>query len=94
MQGTFPPGEIKFQEGRPYEQTYHAYLEEAATYTSTTHRIVHEWHSMHREWAAYEEFNKKFAEDEARVAQLKPTLEADRAKFEHDLKIEEWSVAG
>ncbi|MFS7888851.1 hypothetical protein Hanom_Chr00s000002g01599921 [Helianthus anomalus] len=27
LQGTFPPGEIKFQEGRPHEQTYHAYLE-------------------------------------------------------------------
>ncbi|KAJ0588341.1 hypothetical protein HanIR_Chr04g0173511 [Helianthus annuus] len=27
LQGTFPPGEIKFQEGRPHEQTYHAYVE-------------------------------------------------------------------
>ncbi|MFS7905768.1 hypothetical protein Hanom_Chr01g00051541 [Helianthus anomalus] len=39
LQGTFPPGEIKFQEGRLHDQTYHAYLEESASYTSTTHRI-------------------------------------------------------
>ncbi|MFS7949561.1 hypothetical protein Hanom_Chr06g00573011 [Helianthus anomalus] len=39
LQGTFPLGEVKFQEGCPHEQTYHAYLEEAVTYTSTTHRI-------------------------------------------------------
>ncbi|MFS7929500.1 hypothetical protein Hanom_Chr04g00333231 [Helianthus anomalus] len=38
LQGTFIAGEIKFQEGRPQEHTYHAYLEEVATYTSTTHR--------------------------------------------------------
>ncbi|KAJ0694958.1 hypothetical protein HanPI659440_Chr15g0614701 [Helianthus annuus] len=47
LQGTFPPGEIQFQEGRLHEQTYHAYLEEAATYSATTHRIVREWRSMH-----------------------------------------------
>ncbi|KAJ0796028.1 hypothetical protein HanPI659440_Chr04g0157381 [Helianthus annuus] len=64
LQGTFPPREIKFQEGRLHEQTYHAYLEETATYTSTTYRI------------------------------LKATLEADRAKFDHDRKTEEWFVVG
>ncbi|KAM0031830.1 hypothetical protein Hdeb2414_s0017g00513561 [Helianthus debilis subsp. tardiflorus] len=92
-EGTFPPGEIKFQEGHPHEQTYHAYLEEAASYTSTTHRIVREWRSMHKEWVFYEESKKKNSEDEARVTQLKATLEADRAKFDHDRKTEEWSVA-
>ncbi|MFS7980373.1 hypothetical protein Hanom_Chr10g00938701 [Helianthus anomalus] len=39
LQGTFPPGEIKFQEEHPHEETYRSYLEEAASYTSTTHRI-------------------------------------------------------
>ncbi|KAJ0623248.1 hypothetical protein HanIR_Chr01g0029721 [Helianthus annuus] len=94
LQGTFPPGEIKFQEGRPHEQTYHAYLEEAATYTSTTHRIACEWRSMHKEWAAFEASKKKAAEDEARAALLRAKLEADRAKFESDQKTEEWSIAG
>ncbi|KAJ0494915.1 hypothetical protein HanIR_Chr12g0602931 [Helianthus annuus] len=94
LQGTFPPAEIKFQEDRDPEQGYHAYLEEAATYTSTTHLIVREWHSMHKEWAAFEVSKKKFSEDEARVAQMKATLEADRVKFESDLKMEEWSVVG
>ncbi|KAJ0726843.1 hypothetical protein HanPI659440_Chr12g0475021 [Helianthus annuus] len=92
--GTFPPTEIKFQEDRDPEQGYHAYLEEAATYTSTTHLIVREWHSMHKEWAAFEVSKKTFSEDEARVAQVKATLEADRAKFKSDLKTEEWSVVG
>ncbi|KAJ0588339.1 hypothetical protein HanIR_Chr04g0173491 [Helianthus annuus] len=91
---SFPPGEIKFQEGRPHEKKYHAYLEEAATYTSTTHRIVHEWRSMHKEWAAFEASKKKVAEDEARAALLRAKLEADRAKFESDQKTEEWCVAG
>ncbi|MFS7948160.1 hypothetical protein Hanom_Chr06g00556741 [Helianthus anomalus] len=92
--GTFPHAEIKFQEDRAQEQAYHAYLEESARYTSTTHRIVHEWRSMCKEWAANEESKKKFAEDEARVALLKATLEANWAKFENDLKTEEWSVSG
>ncbi|KAJ0726064.1 hypothetical protein HanPI659440_Chr12g0466011 [Helianthus annuus] len=91
--GTFPPGEIQFQEGRPHEQTYHAYLEEAATYTSTTYRMVREWRSMHKEWAAFEASKKKAAEDEARTALLRAKLEADRAKVESDQKTEEWPIA-
>ncbi|KAJ0452919.1 hypothetical protein HanHA300_Chr15g0584461 [Helianthus annuus] len=79
LQGTFPPGEIKFQEGRPPEQTYRSYLEEAANYTSTTHRIVREWHSMHKEWAAFKLSKKKAAEDEARADQLRAKLEAGQA---------------
>ncbi|MFS8002042.1 hypothetical protein Hanom_Chr13g01197461 [Helianthus anomalus] len=31
LQGNFPPGEIKFQEGRPHVQTYRSYLEEVAS---------------------------------------------------------------
>ncbi|MFS7913253.1 hypothetical protein Hanom_Chr02g00139681 [Helianthus anomalus] len=50
------------------------------------HHIVREWRSMHKEWAAYEESKKKLSVDEARVAQLKALLEADRAKFDHDRK--------
>ncbi|KAM0056940.1 hypothetical protein Hdeb2414_s0006g00224411 [Helianthus debilis subsp. tardiflorus] len=91
--GTFPPVEIKFQEGRLHEQTYHADLEEAASYTSTTHRIVREWHSMHKEWAAFKASKKKAAEDEDCVAQLRAELEAYQAKFETDRKTKEWSVA-
>ncbi|MFS8021445.1 hypothetical protein Hanom_Chr16g01427481 [Helianthus anomalus] len=37
--GVFPPAEVKFQEERSHDQTYHAYLEETASSTSTTHRI-------------------------------------------------------
>ncbi|KAJ0716651.1 hypothetical protein HanPI659440_Chr13g0515091 [Helianthus annuus] len=94
LQGTFPPTEIKFQEDHAQEQAYHAYFEEAARYTSTTHRIVREWRSMCKDWVAFEASKKKLSEDETRVAQLKATLEADRAKFESDLKTEEWSIAG
>ncbi|KAJ0525685.1 hypothetical protein HanRHA438_Chr09g0395261 [Helianthus annuus] len=93
LQGTFPPEDIQFQEGRLHEQTYHAYLEEAATYTSTMYRIVREWRSMHKEWAAFEASKKKAAEDEARAALLRAKLVADRAKFERDQITEEWSVA-
>ncbi|KAF5765488.1 hypothetical protein HanRHA438_Chr15g0716691 [Helianthus annuus] len=80
LQGTFPPGEIKFQEGRPHEQTYRSYLEEAASYTSTS--------------TVYSLSKKKAAEDEARATQLRAKLQADQAKFENDRKTEEWSVAG
>ncbi|KAF5799231.1 hypothetical protein HanXRQr2_Chr07g0302201 [Helianthus annuus] len=93
FQGIFPPGEIKFQESHLHEQTYHAYLEEAASHASTTDRIVREWHSMHKDWAAFKVSKKKVADDESRVAQLKAKLEADQAKFEADRKTEEWSVA-
>ncbi|MFS7945428.1 hypothetical protein Hanom_Chr06g00524181 [Helianthus anomalus] len=91
---TFPPEEIKFQDELLHDQTYHAYLEEAATYTSTTHRIVREWPSMHKEWAAFKASKKKAGEDEARVAQLRAKLEADQPKFENDRKTEEWSITG
>ncbi|KAJ0601423.1 hypothetical protein HanIR_Chr03g0128181 [Helianthus annuus] len=94
FQGAFPPGEIKFQESRSYEQTYHAYLEEAASHVSTTHRIVREWHSMHKDWAAFKISQKKFAEEETRIARLKAKLEADQAKFEAGRKTEVWSVVG
>ncbi|MFS7998182.1 hypothetical protein Hanom_Chr12g01150721 [Helianthus anomalus] len=94
LQGTFPPGEIKFQEGHLHDQTYHAYLEEVASYTSTTHRIVREWHSMHKEWTTFKASNKKATKDENRVAQMRAKLEADQAKFENDRKTEECSVAG
>ncbi|MFS7987090.1 hypothetical protein Hanom_Chr11g01018291 [Helianthus anomalus] len=63
--GTFPPTEIKFQEDCAQEEAYHAYLEEAARYTSTTHRIVREWRSMCKEWASFETSKKKIAEDQA-----------------------------
>ncbi|MFS7929732.1 hypothetical protein Hanom_Chr04g00335971 [Helianthus anomalus] len=43
LQGTFPPVEVKFQEDHSHDQSYHAYLEEVASFTSTTHRIVREW---------------------------------------------------
>ncbi|MFS7979481.1 hypothetical protein Hanom_Chr10g00927801 [Helianthus anomalus] len=78
---TFPPTEIKYQEDRAQEQAFHTYLEEAARYTSTTHRIVREWHSMCKEWAAFEATEKKIAEDEAQMAHMKATLESDRAKL-------------
>ncbi|KAJ0788758.1 hypothetical protein HanPI659440_Chr05g0195651 [Helianthus annuus] len=42
LQDVFPPAEIKFQEEHTHDQTYHAYLEETASSTSTTHRIVRE----------------------------------------------------
>ncbi|KAJ0510650.1 hypothetical protein HanIR_Chr11g0543181 [Helianthus annuus] len=93
LQGTFPPGEVKFQEERSHDQSYHAYLEEAASYTSTTHCIVREWRSMHKEWAAFEASKKKVSEEEARVALLRAKLEADRAKLSVQ-KTEEWSATG
>ncbi|MFS7948268.1 hypothetical protein Hanom_Chr06g00557961 [Helianthus anomalus] len=77
LKGTFPPGEIKFQEGPPHEQTYHSYLEEATSYTSSMHHIVREWHSMHKEWASFKSSKKKAAEDEAQGAQLRAKLEAN-----------------
>ncbi|KAM0056140.1 hypothetical protein Hdeb2414_s0006g00214601 [Helianthus debilis subsp. tardiflorus] len=85
FQGIFPPGEIKFQESRPHEQTY----QEAASHASTTHRIVREWHSMHKDWAAFKISQKKVVDDESRIAQLKAKPEADQAKFEADRKTEE-----
>ncbi|MFS7899203.1 hypothetical protein Hanom_Chr00s048008g01778231 [Helianthus anomalus] len=94
FQGIFSPGEIKFQESRLHEHIYHAYLEESASHASTTHRIMREWHSMHKDWAAFKVSKKKVADDERRVAQLKAKLEADQTKFEVDRKTEEWSVAG
>ncbi|MFS7921047.1 hypothetical protein Hanom_Chr03g00232021 [Helianthus anomalus] len=49
---------------------------------------------MHKEWATFEAFKKKAAEDEAQAAILRAKLEVDRAKFESDQKTEERSVAG
>ncbi|KAM0029980.1 hypothetical protein Hdeb2414_s0018g00531951 [Helianthus debilis subsp. tardiflorus] len=87
LQGTFPPGEIQFQEGHLHEQNYHAYLEEAATYTSTTHRIVREWRSMHKEWAAFEASKKKAAEYEAQAAFLRAKLEVDGPSLKASKKL-------
>ncbi|KAF5822223.1 hypothetical protein HanRHA438_Chr01g0024471 [Helianthus annuus] len=94
LQRTFPPAKVKFQEECSNDQSYHAYLEEAASFTSTKHRIVHEWRSMHKEWAAFEASKKEASKEEARIALLRAKLEADQAKFENEQKTEEWSAAG
>ncbi|KAJ0786239.1 hypothetical protein HanOQP8_Chr02g0053051 [Helianthus annuus] len=94
LQGTFPLAEVKFQEVRSHDQSYHAYLEEAASFTFTTHRIVREWRSMHKEWAAFEASKKETSDEKARVALPRAKLEAEQAKFESERKTEEWFVAG
>ncbi|KAJ0577606.1 hypothetical protein HanIR_Chr05g0237941 [Helianthus annuus] len=94
LQGIIPLGEVKFQEDRSYEQTYQSYFAETASHVSTTHRIVREWYSMHKEQKSFMAAQKKFAEDERRLAQLMAKLEANQAKFETERKTEEWSVAG
>ncbi|MFS7978609.1 hypothetical protein Hanom_Chr10g00917441 [Helianthus anomalus] len=62
LQGTFPTGEVKFQEERSHDKSYHAYLKEATSFTSTTHCILREWLI---EWAAFEASKKKTSEDDA-----------------------------
>ncbi|MFS8018282.1 hypothetical protein Hanom_Chr15g01390241 [Helianthus anomalus] len=87
----FPPAEIKSQEEQSHERTYHSYLEETASSTSTTHRIVREWRCMHKEWDAFEASKKEVVEEKEKVAVLRAKLEADQAKFESEQKTEEWS---
>ncbi|MFS7979169.1 hypothetical protein Hanom_Chr10g00924261 [Helianthus anomalus] len=82
----FPPAEIKFQEERSHDHTYRSYLEETASSTSTTHRIVHEWGIMHMEWDAFEASKKEVAEEKAKVSVLSAKLEADLAKFETEVE--------
>ncbi|KAF5758730.1 hypothetical protein HanXRQr2_Chr16g0732671 [Helianthus annuus] len=84
LQGVFPPAEVKFQEERSHDQTYHAYLEETPSSTSTTHRIVRKWRSKHKEWAAFEVSKNKASEEKAKVALLRAKLEANQAKFESE----------
>ncbi|KAJ0810016.1 hypothetical protein HanPI659440_Chr01g0021821 [Helianthus annuus] len=88
LQGVFPPVEVKFQKERSHDQTYHAYLEETASSTSTTHRIVHEWRSMHKEWATFEASKKEVNEEKAKITLLRAKLETDRSKFESEQKTE------
>ncbi|KAM0064515.1 hypothetical protein Hdeb2414_s0003g00103831 [Helianthus debilis subsp. tardiflorus] len=94
LQGIFPPGEIKFQESRSCEQAYQSYVAETASHVSTTHRIVREWYNMHKEQKSFVAAQKKFSNDERRLAQLMAKLKDDQAKFEAERKTEEWSVAG
>ncbi|MFS7948069.1 hypothetical protein Hanom_Chr06g00555651 [Helianthus anomalus] len=79
---------------RSHDQTYHSYLEETASSTSTTHRIVREWRIMHREWDAFEASKKEVADEKAKVATLRAKLDANQAKFESEQKTEEWSTVG
>ncbi|KAF5823372.1 hypothetical protein HanRHA438_Chr01g0038591 [Helianthus annuus] len=94
FKGVFPPSEIKFQEEQTYERTYHAYLQESAHASSTTHGIVREWRNMQKEWEAFEASKKEIAVEKAQMAVLKTELEADKAKFEDEQKTEEWSAMG
>ncbi|KAM0046810.1 hypothetical protein Hdeb2414_s0009g00320941 [Helianthus debilis subsp. tardiflorus] len=66
LQGIFPLAEIKFQEEQSHERTYYSYLEETTSSTSTTHQIVPEWRSMHKEWDAFEASKKEVAEERRR----------------------------
>ncbi|KAJ0845156.1 hypothetical protein HanRHA438_Chr15g0710451 [Helianthus annuus] len=94
LQGILPPGEVKFQESRSYDQAYQSYVAETASHVSTTHRIVREWYNMHKEQKSFAAAQKKFSNDERRLAQLMAKLKDDQAKFEAERKTEEWSVAG
>ncbi|MFS7981361.1 putative transcription factor C3H family [Helianthus anomalus] len=94
LQGIFPPAEVKFQKERSHDHTYRSYLEETASSTSTTHRIVRELRNMHKEWDAFEASKKEVAEEKAKVAALRAKLDADQAEFESEQKTEEWSAAG
>uniref|UniRef100_A0A251RMQ0 Putative transposase (Putative), gypsy type n=1 Tax=Helianthus annuus TaxID=4232 RepID=A0A251RMQ0_HELAN len=94
LQGIFPPGEVKFQESRSCEQAYQSYVAETASHVSTTHRIVREWYNMHKEQKSFMAAQKKFSNDEKRLAQLMAKLKDDQTKFEAERKTEEWSVAG
>ncbi|MFS7912104.1 hypothetical protein Hanom_Chr02g00125941 [Helianthus anomalus] len=79
FQGTFPPPEIKFQEEQTHDRTYRAYLQETVISTSTNHRIVHEWRSMHKEWDAVEASKKEVAEEKAKVVAMRTKLEPNQA---------------
>ncbi|XP_021991658.1 WEB family protein At5g16730, chloroplastic-like [Helianthus annuus] len=49
---------------------------------------------MHKEQKSFMVAQKKFSNDERRLAQLMAKLKDDQAKFEAERKTEEWSVAG
>ncbi|MFS8023283.1 hypothetical protein Hanom_Chr16g01449671 [Helianthus anomalus] len=65
-QGAFPPTEIKFQEEQTHDRTYRAYLQETASSTSITHRIVGEWRSMYMLWDAVESSKNEIVEEKAK----------------------------
>ncbi|KAJ0801374.1 hypothetical protein HanPI659440_Chr03g0116541 [Helianthus annuus] len=94
LQGIFSPAEIKFQEEQSYEHTYHSYLEETVSSTSTIYLIVRECRSMYKEWDAFEASKKEVVEEKAKVAILRAKLEADKAKFEGEQNTDEWSAMG
>ncbi|KAM0017672.1 hypothetical protein Hdeb2414_s0027g00690701 [Helianthus debilis subsp. tardiflorus] len=79
LQGIFPPAEVKFQKERSHDHTYRSYLEKTVSSTSTTHRIVRELCSMHKEWDAFEASKKEVPEEKAKVAALRAKLDADQA---------------
>ncbi|KAJ0495932.1 hypothetical protein HanIR_Chr12g0614451 [Helianthus annuus] len=81
LQGILPPGEVKFQESRSCDQAYQSYVAETAAHISTTHRIVREWYHMHKEQKSFAAAQKKFSNDERRLAQLMAKLKDDQAKL-------------
>ncbi|MFS7936163.1 hypothetical protein Hanom_Chr05g00412201 [Helianthus anomalus] len=93
-QGVIHPAEVKFQEECSHDQTYHAYLEETTSSTSTTHCIVRQWRNMHKELVNFKASKKEVSEEKAKVAMLRSKLEADQAKSENEQKTEEWSTVG
>ncbi|KAF5797853.1 hypothetical protein HanRHA438_Chr07g0296331 [Helianthus annuus] len=94
FQGAFPHTEIKFQEEQTHERIYRAYLQETASASSTSHRIMREWRSMQKEWEAFEASKKEIAIEKAQMVVLKTKLEANKAKFEDEQKPKEWSAVG
>ncbi|MFS7912101.1 hypothetical protein Hanom_Chr02g00125911 [Helianthus anomalus] len=99
FQGAFPPAEIKFQEEQTHDRTYRAYLQETVISTSTTHRIVREWRSMHKEWDDVDASKKDVAEEKAKVQKMeewsaigwKKKAEAEAAILAEERKL--WKEA-
>ncbi|MFS7905397.1 hypothetical protein Hanom_Chr01g00047181 [Helianthus anomalus] len=91
---SFPPGEVNRQRARTYNGLYHAYFVGEANTRAANHQIVREWRTMvmeREEWEKYRELLLKHVKD---FEKPKAAFDEEKAKFESDMKPEEWGREG
>ncbi|MFS8021279.1 hypothetical protein Hanom_Chr16g01425571 [Helianthus anomalus] len=91
---SFPPGEVNRQRARTHDGLYQAYVVGEANTRAANHQIVHEWRTMVKERADWENYRECHVRQVKEFEKANAKFDEEIAKFEVDRKLEEWGREG
>ncbi|KAJ0588036.1 hypothetical protein HanIR_Chr04g0169991 [Helianthus annuus] len=94
VHGGLPPGEVRHQKDRRYDNLYRFHVYAQANCASTSYQITREWRTMYRERAEWEKHSERLAAEAKLFEKAKADLAKKKADFEKEKKLEEWGLQG